>query len=311
MLSNFLEALKITGAASKLKRIILTTGCKQYGVHLGPVKVPMEESDPWLREGECRPPNFYYVQQDILHSFCKENDIEWVVTYPNDVIGFANGNFMNLTTSLALYALVMKEMGKELYFPGGETFYTKWDSFTYSKLHADFNLWAALEPKAANQAFNVVNGEPESWQTLWPQVAERFGVKIPAKQFEGSQVGDFEPGTMKLQAKPPIDDFFAPATGLVGKTRAGLVESRVDLVKWSKRSDVKAAWDKLATREGLQKEAFEKATWGFLSFVLGRNFDIVISMRKARKAGWTGYQDTWDSLEESFGELADAKIIPK
>jgi nucleoside-diphosphate-sugar epimerase len=45
MLKNFLDALHING--SKLRRVILTTGAKQYGVHLGPVKNPMEENDPW------------------------------------------------------------------------------------------------------------------------------------------------------------------------------------------------------------------------------------------------------------------------
>ena len=47
-------------------------------------------------------------------------------------------------------------------------------------------------------------------------------------------------------------------------------------------------WEKLQAREGLEKDAFEKATWGFLGFVLGRNYNVVISMSKARKYGWTG-----------------------
>ena len=65
MLKNFLDALDITGASKTLKRVILTTGAKQYGVHLGESKNPMEETDPWL-EGPGRPPNFYYHQQRIL-----------------------------------------------------------------------------------------------------------------------------------------------------------------------------------------------------------------------------------------------------
>lgn len=81
MLKSFLDALKINKC--KLKRVILTTGAKQYGVHLGPVKCPMEESDPWI-EGSGRPPNFYYTQQRILHAHAKENGYDWVVTYPND-----------------------------------------------------------------------------------------------------------------------------------------------------------------------------------------------------------------------------------
>jgi len=90
MLKNFLDALEITGAAKKLKRVILTTGAKQYGVHLGQPKNPMEESDPWI-EGSDRPPNFYYNQQNILKDYAKRANWDWVVTYPNDVIGVAKG----------------------------------------------------------------------------------------------------------------------------------------------------------------------------------------------------------------------------
>lgn len=106
MIENFLSALEITGAVKDLKRIVLVTGCKQYGVHLGEVKVPMEETDPWL-EGEPWPPNFYYRQQHSLHKFCEKNKhVSWVVTYPNDVVGFAKGNFMNLATRyVALHCL--------------------------------------------------------------------------------------------------------------------------------------------------------------------------------------------------------------
>ena len=71
MLQNFLEALTITGASKKIKRVILTTGAKQYGVHLGRVKNPMEESDHWLKDSN-RPLNFYYAQQEILAKAGKE-----------------------------------------------------------------------------------------------------------------------------------------------------------------------------------------------------------------------------------------------
>ena len=77
MLKNFLEALELTGAAKTLKRVILTTGAKQYGVHLGCPKQPMEESDPWI-EGPGRPPNFYYIQQRILMEKSKNGGWDWV-----------------------------------------------------------------------------------------------------------------------------------------------------------------------------------------------------------------------------------------
>lgn len=317
MLENFLEALKITGASKKVKRVILTTGAKQYGVHLGVPKNPMEESDRWLT-GPDRPPNFYYVQQDILKKKAKEQGWDWVVTYPNDVIGVAKGNFMNLVTSLGLYAAITKEMGQELVFPGSPDFYTRFDSFTSSRLHAKFNLWAATSqhPGVSNQAFNVVNGDVESWHTLWPKLAQKFGLKIPERMFtpeeEEGKMSDETGSVMPLMENPPLREF-AAERGLKDSRflKQSRVEQKVDLVKWSQRDDVKSAWKQLADREGLEHDALEQATWAFLGFVLGRNFDLVISMSKARKAGWTGYLDSWEGLSESMDELVGEKVLPK
>ena len=60
------------------------------------------------------------------------------MTYPNDVIGFAKGNFINLGTALGLYAAVTKEPGADFVFPSSERFYVGFDSFTCSKLHSRF-----------------------------------------------------------------------------------------------------------------------------------------------------------------------------
>lgn len=321
ILSNFLQALVQTGAISVVERIILVTGAKQYGVHLGAPKNPMLESDPWLTDSKW-PPNFYYNQQNILHSFCEEHKKEWTVTYPNDVIGYAVGNYMNLATATALYILISNELDSSnegLVFPGSPAFYTKFDCFTNSKLHAQFCVWAALEPRAANEAFNVVNGDAESWQNLWPKVTKYFGTKVNPNQFKngtGSSILKYvssdASSTSKLAPEPPITTQ-AFVIGLEGTAalEQSVVEQHIDLEKWSQRQDVKDAWSRIAKREGLQEDSFEKATWGFLGFVLGRKYDLVISMSKARKAGWTGYVDTWESLEGVFDELRKAKILPR
>ena len=286
MLSNFLEALDLTGASKKVKRIILTCGAKQYGVHLGAPKNPMEESDPWI-EGHGWPPNFYYNQQRILAEKAKSAQWDWVVTYPNDVIGVAKGNFMNLATSLGIYCAVAKELNGTLLFPGSPLFYTMFDCFTYSRLHANFNLWAAMEPKAGNQAFNVVNGDTESWQNLWPKVARYFECDIPKDQLS-SEISKDAGSEMPLAVVPPIAKM-AAERGLEGRFGQDKVVQRIDLVKWSQRKDVQEAWNQLAERKGLEKDGLERATWGFLGFVLGREYNLVISMSKARKLGWTGY----------------------
>lgn len=158
--------------------------------------------------------------------------------------------------------------------------------FIYSHFHASFDLWAALEPKCSNEAFNVVNGGVESWQNLWPKMAHLFGCKNIANQFA---IGVGNAGSVMLLAeKPPIGES-AAEMGLEGRVGLGKVEQRTDLTKWSQREDVKKTWDTLASRHGLEKAALEKATWGFLGFVLGRDYNLVISMSKARKLGWTEY----------------------
>ncbi|KAJ4288353.1 hypothetical protein N0V88_007391 [Collariella sp. IMI 366227] len=311
MLENFLSALTQTPSMPHLKRILLVCGLKQYGVHFGQAKNPMIESDPWQRDTSLFPPNFYYRQQDLLAAFCeKHHHVNWNVTYPNDVIGFAVGNFMNLASCLGLYAVVARELGaaKEgLQFPGSETYYFKMETFTSSRVHARFCEWVVTEPKAANQAFNVIDGDAQSFQDMWPRLARRFGMRVKKGQFEGST--GLEKRT-EMEGNPPITMQLEEA-GLQGRVEKSVLEQRVNLVEWSGKEEVKKAWARLAEREGLQKEAFEKATWWFADWVLGRNYDVVASMSKAREAGWTGYHDTWKSFSDVFGEMEALNVLPK
>ena len=310
MLANFLDALDSTGTIKKLKRLILVTGAKQYGLHLGRPKNPMQESDPRI-EGPDRPPNFYYNQQNILKERSSKASWDWVVTYPNDVIGFAKGNFMNLCTSIGLYTVISKELTGSLPWPGDDYFYHAATTFTSSKLHADFCLWAALQPRCSNQAFNVVNGDTETYENLWPKLATRYGCKVPANQFVHKTPAGMASKT-QLAQRPPIAEF-AAQLGLEGSDalKPSSITARIDVTKWSQQEEIKKAWEELAQKEGLEKDAFERATWAFLLFELGRNYDIIISMSKAREYGYTGYKDTWTAFEEVFDELEAAKILPR
>ena len=256
------------------------------------------------------PPNFYYRQINILKSYCKSHSISWVVTYPNDVLGFVQGNFMNLANAVALYASVHCELGGEkgqLPFPGAERFYTGVTMFTDAELHARFCSWAALEPRAGNEAFNVVNGDADSWQDLWPRLAKYFGLSVPKGQFE-----QLAPMASKTDLHPQVPiSVEADKIGLSGRVSQSHLDQRIDLVKWAQDKEVQQAWKRLAEREGLDAEALSKASWAFAGFVLGRDYDIVLSMAKARKLGWEGYIDTWESFEKSFAQLKQARVIPR
>ena len=213
---------------------------------------------------------------------------------------------MNLSTSIGLYAVITKELKQPLIFPGSLRCYTGFDCFSGSKLHAEFNLWAALEPKCSNQAFNIFNGDVQSWQNLWPKLARKFGLDIPEDQFTSKR----DDKIVDLAELPPLADH-AKAMGIQQHVSRGKLISHIDLVAWSQRAEVKDAWQRLADRHGLQKDALGQATWEFVNFILGRNYDVVIDMTKARRFGWNGWADTWEVLEESLDGLAKDKVLPK
>lgn len=131
-------------------------------------------------------------------------------------------------------------------------------------LHADFQLWVALKPRYRKQAFNVVDGDVETWANMCPKVANRFSCKVPAKQFERKTP---ESSQMKLADVPPFEDI-ATVTGMEGEIKQGVVEQRIDLVKWSKKTDVKKTWERVAERDWLGVGCLWESDLGFLGFRL-------------------------------------------
>lgn len=76
----------------------------------------MHETDPLLDQSE-RGLNFYYDHQKTLAKTAKEQGRKCVVSYPQDVIGFAK-NVMNLATALGLYCAASQALtGSELPLP--------------------------------------------------------------------------------------------------------------------------------------------------------------------------------------------------
>ena len=70
---------------------MLVTGTKYYGVHLGPLKTPMRETDP-----RHMPPDFYFDQIDWLTDFQRGKKWSLSELRPQTLCGFAPGAAMSI-----------------------------------------------------------------------------------------------------------------------------------------------------------------------------------------------------------------------
>jgi nucleoside-diphosphate-sugar epimerase len=175
MLRNLLDGLKAAGAP--LQRVVHYQGAKVYGVHLGPTQAPFYEDD--LRH---MTPNFYYAQEDLLRERGAAGDFEWSILRPDVVVGDIAGNPMNIVMVMGVFAALSRAAGVPLRFPGSEKVYTGvLAQTTDADWMARASVWAALDPKAAGEAFNLVN-EPFRWERVWRHVAAAFDMEVGPPQ---------------------------------------------------------------------------------------------------------------------------------
>ncbi len=193
MLANLLKALAAQDAP--VTHVALVTGTKHY---LGPfesygqtaAETPFRESNPRLPGL-----NFYYTQEDLLMEAAARRGFGWSVHRAHTVVGFAQGNAMNMGVTLAVYASLCRASGAPFVFPGSHAQWNALTDVTDARLLAGHLLWAAATPAAANTAYNIVNGDLFRWRWLWPRLAGYFGV-VP----QGPPAGGRDPLTPKLDA---------------------------------------------------------------------------------------------------------------
>jgi len=175
MLRNLLDGLKAAGAP--LARVVHYQGAKVYGVHLGRAVAPFYEDDP-----RHLSPNFYYAQEDILRERAEAGEFEWAILRPDVVVGDIVGNPMNIAMVMGVFAALSRQAGIPLRFPGSHKVYDGvFAQTTDAAWMARASVWAALDPAARNQAFNLVN-EPFRWERIWKRVAQAFEMEVGPPQ---------------------------------------------------------------------------------------------------------------------------------
>ncbi len=171
LLRNLLSAAE--RHCPRLTHVTMYQGGKAYGADLGPFKTPAREDDPRLMS-----PNFYYDQEDFLREAQRGKQWTFSVLRPEAVCGYAVGNPMNLTMVIAVYAAISKELGLPLRFPGPEGAYRALYQVTSADILAKAAAWAGQTPSAANEIFNITNGDYFRWQFMWPKIARMFHMEI-------------------------------------------------------------------------------------------------------------------------------------
>ncbi|XOV84970.1 MAG: SDR family oxidoreductase [bacterium] len=153
---------------ARLQHVSLLQGTKAYGAAIGPIRVPARESQPRVEH-----PNFYWLQEDDLKQRAAEWGFATTIFRPQLIVGPNHGVVMNLPPVVGVYAAMRKAEGLPLTFPGGADWV--WEA-TDARLTGDACLWAAQNPQAADETFNLTNGEVFSWRDMWPAIADTLHI---------------------------------------------------------------------------------------------------------------------------------------
>jgi len=166
MLRNTVEP--VLANADNFQHISIQQGTKYYGVHLHPIPIPARESDP--RDAH---ENFFHDQEDYVAQMGAQRGFRYTALRPQLVTGSTPGT-LNVLPAIGAYGAIRRELGEPFGFPGGPSFV--WEAAD-ADLVADVMVWSAESPNAANQAFNVTNGDVFEWRSVWPAIAAALGVQ--------------------------------------------------------------------------------------------------------------------------------------
>ncbi|KAH0365400.1 hypothetical protein KCU65_g6118, partial [Aureobasidium melanogenum] len=288
LLANFLEGLAQASAIPK--RILLQQGAKYYGMHLGPVSIPSEETDARV----TLEPNFYYNQEDYLTEFCAKHGCGWNITRPSFIPGAVPNAAMNLAYPLAVYAIVQKHLGKPLVFPGDLECWDTVHVMSSAMMNCYLAEWAVLTESAENQHFNATDDSPFTWGKFWPKYAAHFD--IPWEGLDTSSDARFHE--------------VSSASNPRGWGPPGVVRIKFTLTEWAKQPEVIAAWKEIASDAKLNRDDLGDVDriFGFTDAAILNSWGTLYSNTKLRKYGFYGFVDSTESLFNVFDEFVELKM---
>jgi nucleoside-diphosphate-sugar epimerase len=264
MLKNLLGPL--ADAAPNLEHVTLLQGTKAYGAHVrAGIPLPARERAP--RDAHD---NFYWLQEDYLNGLAAQRGFRVSVFRPQIIVGAAWGAAMNPLLAFGAYAAIRREEGRPFSYPGGAMQVME---LADPRLLAHAFEWAAGSAAAANQTFNITNGDVFAWREVWPAMADAYAMD-PGPD-EPLRLADY------LPARAEIWDRIIAREGL----------RPIPLDRFLGQSHHYA--------DALLRTGIETISQ-----------PILVSTIKLRRAGFSDCYDSEDSLRHWIGEMARRRLIP-
>jgi nucleoside-diphosphate-sugar epimerase len=237
LLVNGIEAAE--EASPGLEHVCLYEGGKWYGCHVHAFKTPAYEDDE-----RVMPPIFYYNQQDYLVNRQSTSSWTWSALRPEGVGGVSIDTPHNFIQVALIYAVICKELGIPLRFPGTPTCRDALYEMTDARLLSRAAIFVSTEAKCAEQAYNVTNGDQFRWGQMFPYIATLLKM-----EYAGTQ-------TMKLT------EMMADKGPLWAEIveRYGLADYRLEQLAFWEAGDgiFSQAWDNVRSIIKLRQAGFQE-----------------------------------------------------
>ncbi len=264
MFANLLDQMAAAGA---LRHVSLLQGAKAYGGHHHDVSLPCRESQP--RDAH---PNFYWLHEDHLRLRGAERGFDYTIFRPQVLLGAAAGVAMNPVAALGAYAALTRELGMPFAYPGKNAGMRE---MVDTGLLAEALAWAAESKSAANQIFNITNGDVLVLAHDWPHLAASLG--------------------LQANGEPP-----ASLAGFFGEAR-----TRQAWTALAERHGLRVH----------DLPALLGESHHYIDLLLGaplveRPLPMLLSTIKLRQAGFAACRDSLDSLHHWMQRMAALKLLP-
>lgn len=170
MFRNVVETIERSSPG--VEHMSFVHGTAAYPISVNPKLVRLRESDP---RPDVR--SFYFAQEDYLADGRARRRWAWTIWRPTVICGDGLGASMNCVPALGVFGAIQRAKGQPLQFPGNRGYYLVREAVD-SELIARAIDWAATEPRAKYETYNISNGDQFEFGELWNTVAEGLGMEI-------------------------------------------------------------------------------------------------------------------------------------